>query len=144
MAACKAYHNDRLRTGEKPRAEGPGSVAPSIVVVERESDFESDLVMRHRAVFDMAARLHHLKPADLPQRARRAANGVLNRVLDALFRGACNLDDPVNVIWHRHLLRRDPATQGSVRQLENTCALTFVLLELAAIGEVSRDPDGKS
>ena len=43
---------------ERPRAEGPESVAPlSIVVVEREPDSESDLVMRHRAIFDMAAHL---------------------------------------------------------------------------------------
>jgi hypothetical protein len=54
-AACRAYHNDRPRRGEKPRAEGPGSVVPpSIVVVEREPDFETDLAMRHRAIFDMA------------------------------------------------------------------------------------------
>jgi hypothetical protein len=64
----------------------------------------------------------------LPQRARCAAHGVLDRVLDALLRGACDLDDPVNVIRHRYLLWRDPATQGSVRLLENTCALTFVPL----------------
>ena len=54
-----------------------------MVVVEREPDSESDMVMRHRAIFDMAAPLHHLKPADLPQGARRAAHGVLNRVTGA-------------------------------------------------------------
>jgi len=32
--------------------------------------------MRHPAIFDMAARLNHLEPADLPQRARGATNGV--------------------------------------------------------------------
>ena len=37
--------------------------------------------MGHLAVFDMAARLHHLEPADLPQGARRTADGVLDRVL---------------------------------------------------------------
>lgn len=41
--------------------------------------------MRHPAVFDMAARLNHLEPADLPQRARGATNGVLDRVFDAFF-----------------------------------------------------------
>ena len=30
--------------------------------------------MRHRAVFDMAARLHYLEPADLTERARSAAD----------------------------------------------------------------------
>jgi hypothetical protein len=74
----------------------------SIVVVERESNFESDLVMRNLAVFDMAARLHHFEPANLPQRARRTPDGGLDRILDALFRGARDLDDSVNMVRHRH------------------------------------------
>jgi len=49
--------------------------------------------MRHLAVFDMAAGFHHLAPADLPERARRAGDGVLNRVLDALRSGPGDLDD---------------------------------------------------
>ena len=61
--------------------------------------------MRHRAVFDMAARLHYLEPADLTQRARSAADSVLDRVLDALLRGTGDLDNPVNVIGHRHPFR---------------------------------------
>jgi hypothetical protein len=79
-----------------------GDFPVSIVVVERESDFESDLVMRNLAVFDMAARLHHFEPANLPQRARRTPDGGLDRVLDALFRRARNLDDSVNMVRHRH------------------------------------------
>jgi hypothetical protein len=74
-----------------------GDFPASIVVVERESDFESDLVMRNLAVFDMAARLHHFEPANLPQRARRTADGDLDRVLDALFRRARDLDDSVQI-----------------------------------------------
>ena len=58
--------------------------------------------MRHRAVFDMAARLHYLEPADLTERARSAADSVLDRVLDALLRGTGDLDNPVNVIGHCH------------------------------------------
>ena len=57
--------------------------------------------MRDLAVFDMAARLHHLKPANLAQRARGAADAVLNRVLDAFLRGTGDLNDAVNVIGHR-------------------------------------------
>jgi hypothetical protein len=40
--------------------------------------------MRDLAVFDMAARLHHLEPANLAQRARGAADGVLDRILNTL------------------------------------------------------------
>src|ERR1700719_5083505 len=79
-----------------------GDFPASLVVVERESNFESDLVMRNLAVFDMAARLHHFEPANLPQRARRTADGDLYRVLDALFRRARDLDDSVNMVRHRH------------------------------------------
>jgi hypothetical protein len=74
----------------------------SIVDVEREPDFESDLVMRNLAVFDMAARFHHFEPANLPQRAGRTPDGGLDRVLDALFRRARDLDDSVNMVRHRH------------------------------------------
>ena len=56
--------------------------------------------MRHLTVFDVAARLHHLEPADLSERARSAADGVLDRVRDALLGGAYNLDDAVNMIGH--------------------------------------------
>ena len=56
--------------------------------------------MRHLAVFDVAARLHHLEPAYLPERARGAADGVLDRVLDALLRGTGDLDDAVDVIGY--------------------------------------------
>jgi hypothetical protein len=80
-----------------------GDVVPAlIVVVKRKSYFEGDLVVRRPAVFDMAARLHHLEPAELAQRARGATNGVLDRILDALLGGTSDLDDPVNVIGHRH------------------------------------------
>src|ERR1700730_11364894 len=101
----------------------------SSVVVEREADFEGDLVVGHLAVFDMAARLHHLEPADLPQGARRTADGVVDRVLDALLRRACDFDDPVNVIRHRHPpLARPGRPGGSVRLSENACGLTLVPL----------------
>src|SRR5580704_4484890 len=87
------------RVSGKRRAEPlHGNVPRLIVVVERKPHLESDLVMRHRAVFDMAARLHYLEPADLTERARSAADGVLDRVLDALLRGTGDLDNPVNVI----------------------------------------------
>jgi hypothetical protein len=67
-----------------------------IVVVERKSDFESDLVMRPPAVFNMAACFQHLEPADPPKRARGAADGILDRVFDAVLRGTGDLDDPID------------------------------------------------
>jgi hypothetical protein len=81
-----------------------GDASALIVVVEGEPDFDSDLVMRHLAVLDVAARLQHFEPADLPERARGAADGILDRVFDAVLRGTGNLDDPVYmIVGHRHL-----------------------------------------
>jgi hypothetical protein len=57
--------------------------------------------MSNLAVFDMAARLHHFEPTNLPQRARRTPDGGLDRVLDALFRRARDLDDS-DMVHHRH------------------------------------------
>ena len=62
-----------------------GDVSTLIVVVEGEPDFERDLIMRHPAVFDMAACLQHLEPTDLPECARGAADGILDRVFDAVL-----------------------------------------------------------
>ncbi len=86
----------------------------SIVVVKREPDLESDLVMRNLAVFDMAARLHHLEPADLAERARCTTDGVLDRVLKAPLRRACDLDDPVNMIRHRLPPVQDQPAQNAL------------------------------
>jgi hypothetical protein len=97
------YRQSTKRANVRLRLLG-GNSSALIVVVECKSDFESDLVMRHPAVFDMAACLQHLEPADLPECARGASNGILNRVFDAVLRGTGNLDDPVDVIvGHRHL-----------------------------------------
>jgi hypothetical protein len=73
----------------------------SIAVVECESNLESDLVMRNLAAFYVAARLHHFEPANLSQRARCTPDGGLDSFLDALFRRARDLDDPVNMVRHR-------------------------------------------
>lgn len=70
-----------------------------IVVIQGKADLEGYLVMRDLAIFDMAARLHHL-PAKLAQRARGAADGVRDRILNTLLGRAYDLDDSVDVITH--------------------------------------------
>src|SRR5262245_38171878 len=57
--------------------------------------------MRNFAFFDMAAGLHNFEPADLTKGAGGPADSVLDRVLDAFLRGACNFNDPVDMIGHR-------------------------------------------
>src|SRR5215467_10606451 len=85
-----------------PRSPANGMrLAVLIVVIQCKADLEGDLVMRDLAVFDMAARLHHFKPANLAQRARGAADAVLNRVLNTFFRRPGDLNDAVYVIGHR-------------------------------------------
>ena len=99
-APCPHAADRGLKEGEQ--GFNRPSIPGSSVIVEREPDFEGNLVVGHLAVFDMAARLHHLEPADLPQGAGRTADGVLDRVLDALLRRARDLDDSVNMVRHRH------------------------------------------
>ena len=68
------------------------SAAPtrSSAVVEREPDFEGDLVVRNLTFFDMAARLHHLKRADLLQSARRTADARWIASLMLFSEDACD------------------------------------------------------
>ena len=51
--------------------------------------------MHDLAVFNMAAGLHDLEPADLAQRTRGPNDGALDRVLKAFFRRACDLDNSI-------------------------------------------------
>jgi hypothetical protein len=112
-----------------------------IVVTQCKADPERNLVMRDLAVFDMAARLHHLEPADLAQRARGAADGVMDRTLNTLPRRACDLDDSVDVIGHPlfpHDKTRWKTTQ--LGSLQNACARIFsraAAIKLRALSEGS-------
>ena len=56
--------------------------------------------MRDLSVLDMAASLQNLEPADLPQGARRPPYGVLDRLFDALLRGAGDFNNPVHMVRH--------------------------------------------
>src|SRR5439155_11919719 len=77
---------------------------PDIGVVDREADLQHDLIMLDLAVFEVAARLQHLKPAQVAQGAAGTADRALDRILDAGLRRAADLDDPVDVVFHRFLL----------------------------------------
>ena len=53
--------------------------------------------MRDLAVFDMAACLYHLKPANLAQCARGAGDAVLKRVVNTFFRRTGDLNEVTSV-----------------------------------------------
>ena len=65
----------------------PGIWPGSIVVVEREADFECDLVMRHPAVFEMAARLY-LREGPVTTKLCRMASDFTERAILRKFEPA--------------------------------------------------------
>ena len=52
------------------------------------------------ALNNVTARLHHFEPIKIAQGFARPRQGILNRFLNALGRGADELDDAINVIFH--------------------------------------------
>src|SRR4029077_1288698 len=82
-----------------PRDKPLASLCP-VAVGDRETDLEGDLIMRNLAVLDMAAGLDDLEPAQVAQGLRRAGDGALDRVVDALVRRTDDLNDAVDMIVH--------------------------------------------
>jgi hypothetical protein len=50
-----------------------------------EADLEHDLIVMNSAILDVAAGLHDLKPAEIPQALASPCDGTLDCVLDALL-----------------------------------------------------------
>src|SRR5438270_14030120 len=94
----RAYRKKDARHAAPPLSN------PDIGVVDREADLQHDLIMLDLAVFEVAARLQHLKPAQVAQGAAGTADRALDRILDAGLRRAADLDDPVDVVFHRFRL----------------------------------------
>src|SRR5690349_1229514 len=93
----------RRRSNTRRDATRPltaASVAERSAVHEGETDFKDHLEVRDFTLFHMAAGLHDLEPAHLPQGAGRPADRVLDRVFNALFRGTCDFDDAVDMVRH--------------------------------------------
>src|SRR6516164_4977235 len=87
---------DRLRRSNSVN----GARCRSRRLFESEPDLENDLVLQLRRL-DLPSGLQDLEPADPAQFLRRAGDGAFDRILDALFRRACDFDDSVDVIGHR-------------------------------------------
>src|SRR5579872_504475 len=76
----------------------------AVLGLDGEAYLQGDLVVRDLAVLDMAADVHHLEPADVPQGLGSLCDGPVYRLGDALLRRTDQLDDLVNVILHGPLL----------------------------------------
>ena len=72
------------------------------------------------ALVEMAAGLDHLEPAQLTQGFRSAADGDLDRVVDALGRGAGDFDDPVDVIVGHAILPEVSHAVPNAAPIENS------------------------
>src|ERR1700722_5021257 len=85
--------------GLRPQ-RGPGAEPWPSLIFERESGFQRHLVLVHLAILDAATRLHHLEPAEVPQRRRRLGDGIVDGLGDALARRADDLDDLIDRVRH--------------------------------------------
>ena len=72
------------------------------VSFEGEPDLQRDLISVHLSSVDVAPNLPHLKPAKVPQRARRFGYGVLNSFRDALLGSSDDIHDLIDWIGHFH------------------------------------------
>ena len=94
------------RPGNPPReAAGRHRAAPRAGSYERaalegEAGLHDHLVVADLAVVDVPADLDDLEPAEVPQRVVGAPHRGLDRALDAVARGADELDDLVDMLRH--------------------------------------------
>src|SRR3546814_3203681 len=79
------------------------SGAPSLLVAEAE--LHADLEMTDGILDDVAADLGHLEPLEVPQRLRGGADGVADRVVERVGRGAVDLGAGLDVARHGRFLR---------------------------------------
>jgi hypothetical protein len=63
-----------------------------------ETDFDGHLPVLHLPLVDVAARVDHLKPAQVLDGFVRAFNGLSNGVLDGSGRGAGEFNQFVNMV----------------------------------------------
>src|SRR3546814_7428964 len=70
------------------------SGAPSLLVAEAE--LHPDLEVADGIVDDVAADFGHLEPLEVPQRLRGGADGVADRVVERVGRGAVDLGDGID------------------------------------------------
>src|SRR5665213_4151216 len=95
-------------------------------LVEGEPDLQGNLEMMNLAALDMAASLDHFKPPQFADRFRGARNRHLDRIVDALFGRADDLNDAVDVFVHGCLPREpDVVRHPNRRRDNNTCERRF-------------------
>src|SRR5215218_7485708 len=89
---CAPYPNHGQKAQQKQRCS---SSKPVNTVQVRHH-----LIVLHLASGDVAAGLSHLKPAEVPHRARGSRNRSLDRILNTDLRCPDKFDDFVDVIMH--------------------------------------------
>src|SRR5205823_4806182 len=104
------WHTNDQSAPARPRAlrRAPRdrlSPSPSRIL-DREADLQYGLKVTHLAAVDLATGLDDLEPSQVSQGFRGAADGGLDRILDAVLRGTGDLDHSVDVVFHAILLLR--------------------------------------
>src|SRR5216683_4330131 len=94
-----------------------------VLVVQRETGLQRNLVVAHLALLDMAARLDDLEPSQMLYRLRGPCDGALNRILDAGLGGADEFDDLVDMVLHGDALL---SAKGRIVEIRRRgCAARF-------------------
>jgi len=72
-----------------------------ILVFHHETHLDGHLPVMHLALLDVAARFHHLKPAQVLDRLVRAFDRLLHRILNGGGGGSGEFDEFINGIFHK-------------------------------------------
>src|SRR3546814_53780 len=108
-AACsRPAMEEAAATGAAARRT---SGAPSLLVAEAE--LHPDLEVADGIVDDVAADFGHLEPLEVPQRLRGGADGVADRVVERVGRGAVDLGDGIDVARHGAVPRSEDGRVGN-------------------------------
>ena len=70
-------------------------------VFDGKADFDGYLPVMHPAIFDVATRFDHLKPAEVLDGFVRSFDGFVHRVLDGHGGGAGEFDEFINGVCHK-------------------------------------------
>src|SRR3546814_5991758 len=89
----------------------------------------ADLEMANGIVDDVAADLGHLEPLEVPQRLRGGADGVADRVVERVGRGAVDLGDGIDVARHGAVPPL-PRSEEHPSELQSLMRLSFHVFSL--------------
>jgi hypothetical protein len=106
----------------------------AVSILDSETDFHDDLIVRDLVVDDMTARLDHLEPVQVLDGFSCLGNGVIDCIVSACCRCANEFDDLVGVAGHDVLQSID---ESAVDTMLGQSAMRSILWSLRFNGIVT-------